>query len=129
MSNIIKFNEETLVAEQGDEIVRECSNLADMTEEMLKDIRKELPSSKTLSMPIAELALLGAGVSSLLPALRGGAPIHWAIINGYEKTGMTIMYMDKKMDSGDIISQRKIDILDTDILDTLYEKMSYFSRR
>ena len=61
---------------------------------------------------------------SLLPKLRGGAPIHHAIINGDNKTGITIMYMDKKMDSGDIISQEEIEILETDILDTLYEKMS-----
>jgi methionyl-tRNA formyltransferase len=62
---------------------------------------------------------------SLLPKLRGGAPIHHAIINGDKVTGITIMYMDKKMDSGDIISQKEIEILDTDNLDTLYEKMSY----
>lgn len=65
---------------------------------------------------------------SLLPKLRGGAPIHHSIINGDKETGITVMYMDKKMDSGDIISQRKINILDTDILDTLYEKMSYLGR-
>ena len=39
---------------------------------------------------------------SLLPKLRGGAPIHHAIINGDKETGITIMYMDKLMDSGDI---------------------------
>ena len=65
---------------------------------------------------------------SLLPALRGGAPIHHAIINGDKTTGITIMYMDKKMDSGDIISQKSIPILDTDTLDTLYEKMSYLGK-
>ena len=62
---------------------------------------------------------------SLLPKLRGGAPIHHAIINGDKKTGITIMYMDKKMDSGDIISQEEIEILENDILDIIYEKMSY----
>lgn len=61
---------------------------------------------------------------SLLPDLRGGAPIHWAIIKGYKETGVTIMYMDEQMDSGDIISQEKIRIDEKDILDTLYEKMS-----
>jgi len=61
---------------------------------------------------------------SLLPKLRGGAPIHHAIINGDKYTGMTIMYMDKKMDSGDIISSQEVEILDTDNLDSLYEKMS-----
>ena len=65
---------------------------------------------------------------SLLPSLRGGAPIHHAIIDGLDKTGITIMYMDKKMDSGDIISQREIIIEDNDNLDSLYEKMSYLGR-
>lgn len=62
---------------------------------------------------------------SLLPKLRGGAPIHHAIINGDKVTGITIMYMDKLMDSGDIISQAKLDILENDTLDIVYEKMSY----
>ena len=61
---------------------------------------------------------------SLLPKLRGGAPIHHAIINGDKETGITIMYMDKLMDSGDIISQKKIAISEDDNLDTLYSKMS-----
>lgn len=61
---------------------------------------------------------------SLLPKLRGGAPIHHAIINGEKETGITIMYMDKAMDSGDIISQKVLPISPEDNLDTLYEKMS-----
>ena len=61
---------------------------------------------------------------SLLPKLRGGAPIHHAIINGEEKTGITIMYMDKKMDSGDIITQEELEIKENDHLDLVYEKMS-----
>lgn len=65
---------------------------------------------------------------SLLPDLRGGAPIHHAIIRGYKKTGITIMYMDKKMDSGDIIASKEIPILEIDTLDTLYEKLSYLGR-
>lgn len=65
---------------------------------------------------------------SLLPALRGGAPIHWAIINGDKTTGVTIMKMALKMDAGDIISQRQLEILDDDILDDVYEKLSYVGR-
>ena len=49
--------------------------------------------------------------ASLLPKLRGGAPIHKALIDGYDKTGITIMYMDVKMDNGDIISQKELEIL------------------
>lgn len=71
MSNIIKFNDDkNIVTEQNGEIVRECQNLVEMTEEMLLDARKEIANTKTLSMPIAELALLGTGVASLIPALR-----------------------------------------------------------
>lgn len=65
---------------------------------------------------------------SLLPKLRGGAPIHHAIINGDKETGITIMYMDKAMDSGDIISEKSIEILDEDNLDSLYEKMSQLGK-
>ena len=66
---------------------------------------------------------------SLLPKLRGGAPIHHAIINGDDKTGITIMYMDKLMDSGDIISQEELKILDNDNLDSVYEKMSHLGAK
>ena len=61
---------------------------------------------------------------SLLPKLRGGAPIHHALINGDKETGITIMYMDKKMDSGDIINQKSLNIGDNENLDSLYERMS-----
>ena len=71
MSDIIKFNSDReIVTEQNGEIVRECNGLAEMTEEMLLDARKEIANTKTLSAPIAELALLGTGVASLIPALR-----------------------------------------------------------
>lgn len=65
---------------------------------------------------------------SLLPKLRGGAPIHHAIINGDKFAGVTIMYMDKKMDAGDIISQRSIEIGENTILDDLYYKLSILGR-
>ena len=54
--------------------------------------------------------------ASLLPKLRGGAPIHKAIIDDYDKTGITIMYMDEKMDSGDIIATEETIINDSDNL-------------
>lgn len=61
---------------------------------------------------------------SLLPELRGGAPIHWAIIRGYKETGITIMNMAPKMDAGDILAQAKIPISDSMTLGELYQKMS-----
>ena len=61
---------------------------------------------------------------SILPKYRGGAPIQRAIINGDKETGITIMYMAKKMDAGDIIKISKIPILDTDNQDTVFSKLS-----
>jgi methionyl-tRNA formyltransferase len=66
--------------------------------------------------------------ASLLPKLRGGAPIHRAIQYGYKETGITIMYMNEKMDSGDIISQEKIKIEDDDTSGTLHDKLSILGR-
>jgi len=65
---------------------------------------------------------------SLLPKLRGGAPIHRAIMEGYSKTGITIMKMALKMDAGDIISQSEIPILDIDNAGTLHDKLSIVGR-
>ena len=62
--------------------------------------------------------------ASLLPKLRGGAPIHKAIIDGYKTTGVTIMYMDEKMDNGDILSQEEITIEESDTVGTLFNKLS-----
>ena len=65
---------------------------------------------------------------SLLPKYRGGAPIQRSILNGDLKTGITIMYMEKAMDAGDILSQRELPILDSDNNETLFEKMSLLGR-
>ena len=61
---------------------------------------------------------------SLLPKYRGGAPIQRAIINGEDKTGISIIYMGAKMDAGDIIKKEAIDILEVDTQDTIFEKLS-----
>ncbi len=61
--------------------------------------------------------------TSLLPKLRGGAPIHRAIINGEIKTGVTLMKMIKKMDAGDILFQEEVEISKTDNYDDLYLKL------
>lgn len=66
--------------------------------------------------------------ASLLPAYRGGAPIHQAIIDGQAKTGVTIMYMAEKLDAGDIISQREIAIEDTDHTGGMFDKLSTVGR-
>lgn len=62
--------------------------------------------------------------ASILPKLRGGAPIERAIMEGYEETGITIMRTDKGMDSGDIITSKSIIIEDNDTKESLSNKLS-----
>ncbi|RIU96418.1 methionyl-tRNA formyltransferase [Oceanobacillus picturae] len=62
--------------------------------------------------------------ASLLPELRGGAPIHYAIMQGKKETGITIMYMVEKLDAGDILTQQSVPIDDKDHVGTLHDKLS-----
>lgn len=66
--------------------------------------------------------------ASLLPKLRGGAPLHHCIIDGYDKTGVTIMYMDEAMDSGDIISQKETPITDQDTMESIHDRLRVMGR-
>lgn len=62
--------------------------------------------------------------ASLLPKYRGGAPIHYAVMNGEKKTGITIMYMAEKLDAGNIISQDEVEILENDIVGEVHDKLA-----
>ncbi|HEL9645175.1 TPA: methionyl-tRNA formyltransferase [Streptococcus suis] len=66
--------------------------------------------------------------ASLLPKYRGGAPIHYALINGDERAGVTIMEMVKEMDAGDMISSDSIAIEESDNVGTLFEKLAVVGR-
>lgn len=81
--------------------------------QIIPDILLETPKYKAINVH-----------ASLLPKLRGGAPIHKAIMYGYEKTGITVMYMASKMDAGDIISTCETKIEDNDNLETLHDRLS-----
>lgn len=61
--------------------------------------------------------------ASLLPNLRGAAPIHWAIINGLKETGLTTFYINDKIDCGNIIEQSKVKINDNENTGELYNKL------
>ena len=61
--------------------------------------------------------------ASLLPAYRGSAPIQWCIINGEEKTGVTIMQMDAGIDTGDMLLKRSVAILPSDTAESLSDKL------
>lgn len=66
--------------------------------------------------------------ASLLPKLRGGAPIHKAIIENYLRTGITIMYMVEKMDAGDILAQKETVIKNDETVGTLHDRLSFMGK-
>lgn len=62
--------------------------------------------------------------ASLLPKYRGAAPINWAIINGEKETGVTTMYIQEKVDAGDIILQKKVEIGEEETAGELHDKLA-----
>ncbi|KPJ59799.1 MAG: hypothetical protein AMJ46_09735 [Latescibacteria bacterium DG_63] len=79
-----------------------------------------------LRKPLLELPSIGCINlhASLLPALRGVAPINWAIIRGEKETGVTTMWMTEKVDAGEIIFQRRVPILDEETASELEDRLS-----
>lgn len=61
--------------------------------------------------------------ASLLPKYRGGAPVHYAIMNGDQETGVSLMYMVKKMDAGDVLDVVKVPITPDDNVGTMFTKL------
>jgi len=116
----------TILVLQPNKIMDEYQALKDME----PDLIITCAYGKILPREILELPKLGCinVHASLLPKLRGGAPIHRAIIDGYTKTGVTIMYMDEKMDEGDMISFKETEITETETAETLHDKLSIIGR-
>lgn len=101
-------------------------------EEFISELKKLNPDvivvvayGKLLPKEILEMPKYGCinVHGSLLPAYRGSAPIQWAIINGETTTGITTMYMNEGMDTGDMILKREIEISHEDTYGTLYDKL------
>ena len=101
--------------------------------ELLKQLDPEIivvvAYGKILPENILSLPEYGCinGHASLLPKLRGASPIQWAIVTGEKRTGVTVMQMDKGMDTGDILSVREVEILPEDTSETLFEKLSFIT--
>ncbi len=79
-----------------------------------------------LSREILEMPALGCLNihASLLPKYRGSSPIQWAVINGEQKSGVTIMQMNEGVDTGDILYQREISLAEKETGGSLFEKLS-----
>lgn len=81
---------------------------------------------KILPKEILEIPSLGCVNvhGSLLPKYRGAAPIQWAVLNGDKTTGITTMYMDEGMDTGDMILQEEVEIGENETTGELWEKLA-----
>ena len=81
---------------------------------------------KILPKEILEIPKLGCinVHASLLPKYRGAAPIQWAILNGDKTTGVTTMYMDEGMDTGDMILKKEVEIADNETTGELWNRLS-----
>ena len=79
---------------------------------MLPEIVWDMPKYGTFNLHAA-----------LLPQYRGAAPINWAVINGETKTGVTTFFLDKDIDTGKVILQKEVDILDSDNCGTIHDKL------
>ncbi len=105
------------------------NNIKEENQEII-DLQADIIITAAYGQIIPESVLKSARIgainvhASLLPKYRGGAPVHYAIINGEKETGVTIMYMVKRMDAGNIISQKTIKIAPEYTTGILYDKLS-----
>ena len=102
-------------------------------EEFLNEIKKLNPDvicvvayGKILPQELLNIPKLGCinVHGSLLPKYRGAAPIQWAVLNGDKTTGITTMYMDAGMDTGDIILKKEVEISDDETTGELWNSLS-----
>jgi len=101
--------------------------------EFIEEIKKINPDvicvvayGKILPKELLDIPRLGCinVHGSLLPKYRGAAPIQWAVINGEKVTGITTMYMDIGMDTGDMILKQEVEIEDNETTGELWERLS-----
>ena len=95
------------------------------------DIMVTVAYGQILSQEILDIPPLGCVNvhASLLPKYRGSSPVHWAIINGEKKTGITTMYTSLGVDQGDIILQRSVPIREEETAGELYDRLSYLGAK
>lgn len=102
-------------------------------EEFIEEIRNLKPDvicvvayGKILPKEILDIPVLGCinVHGSLLPQYRGAAPIQWAVLNGDKRTGITTMYMDEGMDTGDMILKQEVEIAEDETTGELWDKLA-----
>lgn len=108
------------------EKVKHNEEFIDKLKKLNPDLLVVVAYGKILPKEILEIPKLGAVNvhGSLLPQYRGAAPIQWAVINGDKKTGVTTMYMDEGMDTGDIILQKEVEISSNETTGELWDVLA-----
>lgn len=111
---------------QPEKLKRDEEQVLKKLEEFKPDVIVVVAYGKILPEYILEYPKYGCinVHGSILPKYRGAAPIQWSIINGDKETGVTIMYMDKGMDTGDMISLSYTDIDEEDTYGSLHDKLA-----
>lgn len=102
---------------------------AEILKELAPDVIVVVAYGKILPKEILGIAKYGCvnGHASLLPKYRGASPIQWSIVCGENKTGVTTMFMDVGMDTGDILEQQEVDIGENETAEELFERLSVVS--
>lgn len=104
----------------------DTAQFADQIQRIQPDLLIVIAYGHLLSEKILQLPKFGAinVHASLLPKYRGPAPIQWALINGDTQTGITTMFMDAGMDTGDVLLSRAEPILPADTAATLHDRLA-----
>lgn len=128
--NVIKtpvkeFAERKEIPVYQPEKIRKDSELIEKIKQMKPDVIVVVAFGQILPKEVLDIPKYGSinVHGSLLPKYRGAAPIQWAVINGDKVTGITTMFMDVGMDTGDMIEKFELEIAENDTYGTLYEKM------
>jgi len=105
--------------------------LAENIQALNPDLIVVIAYGKILPKQVLNIPRLGCinAHASLLPKYRGAAPMQGALLNGEKVTGVTIMFMNEKMDAGDILLQEKTIISSLDNMETLHDKLSQLSAK
>ena len=108
------------------EKVRKNEEFINQIRDLKPDVMCVVAYGKILPIELLEIPSKGSinVHGSLLPKYRGAAPIQWAVLNGETKTGITTMYMDAGMDTGDMILKEEVEIGENETTGELWEKLS-----
>ena len=108
------------------EKVKKNEEFISQIKDMNPDVICVVAYGKILPKEILDIPKLGCinVHGSLLPKYRGAAPIQWAVLNGDKKTGITTMYMDVGMDTGDMILKQEVEIGEDETTGELWDRLS-----